>query len=85
MPNTERKPRPQPSHEEIHEIEHVYTMDEVAAGWHKHYKTVKLAIDTGRLTARKAGRQWLISRRSVIRLWGNPLELASEIMYAHGD
>lgn len=66
-----------PSHTKYTEVRQVYmalTVNEVAAGWHKHPKTVILAIQNDRLTARRAGRNWLISYASVVRRWGKPLE-----------
>lgn len=52
----------------------VLTSHEVADGWHKNMRTVHAACRDGRLVARKTRGQWLISQRSVINLWGKPLE-----------
>jgi len=75
-----------PSYTKHHELREVYTtltLSEVAAGWHKHHKTVLLAIQTDRLTARKTGKVYLISYASVIRLWGLPVE--GEVHYQPED
>lgn len=50
------------------------TTGEVCHGWHKHYKTVLQAIHAGNIVARKAGKTWVISRKSVYQRWGKPLE-----------
>lgn len=50
----------------------VLTTAEVATGWDKHYKTVLQAIHAGNLVARKAGKTWVISRKSVYQWWGKP-------------
>jgi hypothetical protein len=49
------------------------TTGEVVHGWDKHYKTVIQAIHAGNLVARKAGKTWVISRRSVYQWWGKPV------------
>ena len=51
------------------------TTAEVAHGWDKHYKTVLQQIHAGNLVARKAGKTWVISYRSVVAWWGKPVEL----------
>jgi hypothetical protein len=74
MANKTRKVFKRAAPGEIRQLYSVLSIPEVAAGWHKHPKTVKLAIDTGRLVARQAGQMWLILEASVIRLWGEALE-----------
>lgn len=51
------------------------TTTEVCAGWHVHYTTVINAINKRHIVARKAGRAWLISYRSVVKYWGKPQEM----------
>lgn len=52
----------------------VLSTSEVCNGWHVHYKTVIAAIHAGNITARKAGKQWMISYRSCVAWWGKPIE-----------
>lgn len=54
----------------------VLTVGEVAYGWHKQRKTIMDRIYRGSIEARMSpiGRVWLISRASVIALWGAPLQ-----------
>lgn len=80
-----RKARPANPASDREEIAKSLTVSEVANGWNKHFKTVKLAIDTNRLTARKTGAIWLISYSSVVRLWGLPEVELSEVMHAQGE
>lgn len=56
------------------DIYRVITIHEICAGWHKHKKTVEQAIKYGNIVARKSGKTWLISYRSVVAWWGEPLE-----------
>lgn len=74
MKKGERKPIPKPTPQERKQLYEVLTINEVANGWHKHYKTVQMAVNQGRLCARQAGQMYLISFQSVVRLWGEPLE-----------
>ena len=62
---------PQREHDQINSA---LTVGEVADGWNKHRKTVILAINTGRLCARRAGDVWIISFASAQALWGKPEE-----------
>jgi hypothetical protein len=50
----------------------VLTVREIVEGWHKDQKNVMMAIYQGRLAARQVenGKTWLISRASVVKLWG---------------
>lgn len=54
----------------------VMTVGEVAYGWNKQRKTIMDRIYRGSIEARMSpiGRVWLISRASVIALWGAPLQ-----------
>lgn len=51
----------------------VITVKEVCDGWKKDQKNVMMAIYQGRIAARQVenGKTWLISRASVVKLWGN--------------
>lgn len=53
-------------------LDSVLTVKEVCDGWKKDQKNVMMAIYQDRLAARQAanGKTWLISRASVVRLWG---------------
>lgn len=56
------------------DIFRVLTISEVCAGWHRHDKTVRQAIRTGNIVARRAGKAWVVSYRSVVAWWGDPIE-----------
>lgn len=62
---------------EAHEIllGSVLTVREVSFYWGKDKTAVMVAIWKEQLAARQAqpGATWLITRKSVINLWGNPL------------
>ncbi len=53
-------------------LDSVLTVKEVVEGWGKDTKNVMLAVYKGRLAARQPqnGSTWLISRASVVKLWG---------------
>lgn len=61
----------------------VLTVSEVAYMWHKNMTTVRRAIDSKKkpLVARKpfdyANGTWLVSYRSCVRRWGEPIRLPS--------
>ena len=50
----------------------VCTVGEAAETWHKHEKTILLAIHYGHLRCRLAGSIWLIEVASLQEHWGNP-------------
>lgn len=56
-------------------LDAVLTVREVKEYWRKDQKTVMMAIYQDRLAARQAnpGATWLITRASVVRLWGQPI------------
>ena len=54
------------------DIYRVLTIAEVCNGWNKHYKTVIQAIKASNIVARKSGKAWIISYRSVVAWWGEP-------------
>lgn len=49
----------------------VLTRAEAARLWHRSPKTIQYQIDRGRLAARRTGRGWLITRASLIALYGD--------------
>lgn len=53
-------------------LDSVLTVKEVAEGWKKDKKNVMMAIYQERLAARQVanGATWLVSRASVVKLWG---------------
>jgi excisionase family DNA binding protein len=54
--------------------EEVFTTDEVAHDLHISVRTVLRAIHAGKLTARRAGKQYLLTRAAVREWWeGMPL------------
>lgn len=50
----------------------VLTVKEISEGWKKNQKNIMMAIYQGRLAARQVenGRTWIVSRASVVKLWG---------------
>jgi hypothetical protein len=49
-------------------------INEVVEGWGKHRNTVVMSILKDKLVARQAaGNIWIISRASVVALWGPPI------------
>lgn len=76
MSTRERRTRRLLPQDEYDETLAVCTIQEAAAGWHKHPKSIVLAIDTRRLAARRTGLVWLISYKSLVRLWGQPIDFA---------
>lgn len=53
----------------------VTTVATVAEYWHYHPDTIRYHCERGTLAARKDGKTWLISLRSVIDLWGIPADM----------
>lgn len=51
----------------------VTTVPEACKLWKKPRNTLLYAIDAGNLTARKSGKNWLVSVESLIHLWGHPV------------
>lgn len=56
-------------------LNEIITAAEAARLYHRDRKTIIYAIDAGRLAARRIGRDWLITRRSLLALWGKPQTL----------
>lgn len=48
----------------------VLTRAEAARLWCRHPETIQYAIDRGKLAARRTGRGWLITRASLVALYG---------------
>jgi len=49
----------------------VITVHEACKYWYLSEGAVKMAINTGRLNARKSGKTWLISLESMKKAYGN--------------
>lgn len=62
------------------DIKQVMTIHEVCEGWDKHENTVRQAINYGNIVARKSGKAWIISYKSVVAWWGQPLPVLDEYM-----
>lgn len=62
-------------------LDAVLTKPEVCAMWNVDRKTVQLHIDRGTLEGRQSGVNgvWLVTRASVVRLWGNPQKEIDEL------
>lgn len=65
-----RAPRPEIGLEHLYQV---CTLTEACRAWKKGRTTLLWAIDTGGLTARRIGRDWLISVPSLERRWGRPI------------
>jgi hypothetical protein len=50
----------------------VMCQTEAAKLWHVRARTIQYHIDRGSLCARKAGGRWIVTTRSLIRLYGLP-------------
>lgn len=50
----------------------VLTISEASKVWHYHKVTIRRAIDTGRLVARKSNNVWLITANSLYEAFGEP-------------
>lgn len=55
-------------------LKNVVTLGEARRAWGKSRSALIYAIDRGHLTARKAGRDWLITVPSLIIRYGNPIQ-----------
>lgn len=63
------------------DILNVLTVHEVCEGWDKHENTVRQAIEYKNIVARKSGKAWIISYKSVIAWWGQPVIEFAEKMH----
>lgn len=56
----------------FNDLSAVVTIAEAMTLYHRGRSTIRYAIDSGRVAARRVGRDWLISSRSLQTLWGSP-------------
>lgn len=56
----------------VNQITQVVPLPEAARCWDKNRKTVEMAIARKRVIGLQCGTTWLLSRASLVSLWGEP-------------
>lgn len=64
-----RAPRPEIG---LEHLENVVTLSQARKAWQKSRSALICAINTGKITARLIGRDWLIALPSIKRYYGEP-------------
>lgn len=55
------------------ELWQVYSVKQASVIWGYHENTIRQAIYSGKLAARKVAREWIISHKSLVDTYGPPI------------